>query len=157
GDPGFGTLAGRVRERALGAYARQEVPFERLVDELLIERSLSHTPLFQVSFALQNVPPAELDLVGLSFQALDLDPGRTPFDLSLFVQPRPDGSWLAYLYAASALFDATTARRLLGHYGNLLAGVAADAAIAATPLSALALMSREERAQVVDEWNDSAT
>src|SRR4029077_2754571 len=115
GDPGFDALACRVREVALGAYARQDVPFERLVDELRPERSLSHSPVFQVALILQNLPASRLELPGLTLAPLAAGGGRAQFDLSLFLYPRLEGGMLAQLEYASDLFDAPTIERLLGH------------------------------------------
>jgi amino acid adenylation domain-containing protein len=150
GDPGFAELAGRVREMSLGAYARQDVPFERLVDELHPERSLSHSPVFQVTLALQNLPDSELDLAGLTLSPLEIDAGRTQFDLSLFLHPMPDGGLSARLYFASDLFEAATARRLLGHFHRLLEGIAAGEDVR---LSELPLLDAAEREQVLTAWN----
>src|SRR6185312_12907032 len=87
GDPTFAELAGRVREMALGAYARQDVPFEHLVSELRPDRDLSHTPVFQVVLALQNIPRSRLELPGLTLSRLEADAGQSQFDLSLFLSP----------------------------------------------------------------------
>jgi amino acid adenylation domain-containing protein len=150
GDPGFGELAGRVREMSLGAYAHQDIPFERLVDELRPERSLSHSPVFQVALALQNLPVSELDLAGLTLSPLDIDAGRTQFDLSLFLHPMPDGGLSARLYAASDLFDVATARRLLGHFHRLLEGIVDGDNV---PVSELPLLDAAEREQALTAWN----
>ena len=123
GDPGFDELARRVRQVALGAYAHQDIPFERLADELRLERNLSHSPLFQVMVALQNLPDSALDLAGLTLSPLEFEVGRTQFDLSLFVMPQSQGGMLARLEYASDLFDAATGERLLRHVRNLLQGI----------------------------------
>jgi aspartate racemase len=83
GNPSFRELLGRVREVALGAYAHQDLPFEKLVEELQPERRLNHSPLFQVMFALQSVPRYSLELSGLSLQTLAVDNGTAKFDLTL--------------------------------------------------------------------------
>src|SRR6185436_19855544 len=152
GDPAFAELTRRVREMTLGAYARQEVPFERLVDELRSDRDLSHAPVFQVVLALQNLPESELDLAGLTLAPLELDLGRTHFDLSLFLIPQPGGGLRALAEYASDLFDAATVERLLGHFQQLLAGVVEEGGDGAS-LSELVLLGREEREQVLFRWN----
>ncbi|HEX3129221.1 MAG TPA: amino acid adenylation domain-containing protein, partial [Thermoanaerobaculia bacterium] len=152
GDPAFGELARRMRETSLGAYAHQDVPFERLVDELRPERSLSHSPVFQVVLALQNLPDAELDLAGLALSPLAIDDGRTQFDLSLVVVPQPRGGGLRlYLDASSDLFDLATADRLLGGFRRLVEGLAED-----LPVSALPVLDEAERDQVLVAWNRTA-
>ncbi len=155
GDPSFGELARRVREMALGAYAHQDVPFERLVDELRPERSLGHAPLFQVVLALQNLPTSGLDLAGLTLTQLDLDAGRSQFDLSLFLVPLPEGGLMARVEYASDLFDAATIHRLLGHFQHLLEGIGGEGAEAAR-VAELPMLGPEERDQVVRGWNDTA-
>jgi amino acid adenylation domain-containing protein len=155
GDPGFGDLARRVRAVALGAYARQEVPFERLVEELRPERSLSHAPVFQVALALQNLPDADLDLGDVALSRFPVDSGAAQFDLSLFLNPAAKGGMVARMDYASDLFDPSTVERLLGHFHRLLEGVAAEGADSVR-LSELSLLSREEHEQVVREWNRTA-
>ncbi|HVG08475.1 MAG TPA: non-ribosomal peptide synthase/polyketide synthase [Thermoanaerobaculia bacterium] len=152
GDPGFSDLARRVRAVALGAYARQEVPFERLVEELRPERSLSHAPVFQVALALQNLPESDLDLGDVALSRLPVDSGAAQFDLSLFLNPSAQGGMAARMDYASDLFDPGTVERLLGHFLRLLEGVAAEGADGVR-LSELPLLSGEEREQVVSEWN----
>ncbi|MFL6203566.1 MAG: condensation domain-containing protein, partial [Thermoanaerobaculia bacterium] len=142
GDPGFDELARRVREMALGAFAHEDVPFERLVSELRPERSLSHAPVFQVLLSFQNLPDSELELEGLALSWLDYDPGRTQYDLSLFVYPLPEGGLVARLEYARDLFEAATAERILGHFQTLLEGAVAAPE---TPLSQLPLLTPEER------------
>jgi amino acid adenylation domain-containing protein/non-ribosomal peptide synthase protein (TIGR01720 family) len=150
GDPTFGELLQQVREISLGAYAHQEVPFERLVEELQPERSLSHTPLFQVMFALQNAPHGELRAPGLRLSAAGGGEGRTAkFDLSLTVV-EAGAELRAVLEYNTDLFDEATATRHVGHYQRLLGGVAEDAS---RRLSELPLLSEEERRELLVGWN----
>ncbi|MGD2114754.1 MAG: amino acid adenylation domain-containing protein, partial [Acidobacteriota bacterium] len=152
GDPGFGDLVDRVRRGALEAFARQDLPFEKLVEELAPERSLAHSPLVQVLFVLQNVPLGALELPGLALEPLrDVRPAAK-LDLTLTLFETDDGGFTGTLDYARDLFDRTTALRLTRHLEALLAGAAAAPS---TPLSELPLMSAAERAQLL-EWNDSA-
>ncbi len=143
GDPSFEELARQVRETALGAFSHQEVPFERLVDELRLERNLSHSPVFQVMLAYQNLPASALELPSLTLSPLDFESGRAQFDLTLTVYPEAD-SPLARLEYAAELFDAATAARLLAHLQNLLAGIADDPARRLSELPLLAPAEQRE-------------
>jgi amino acid adenylation domain-containing protein len=158
GDPTFAELLARVREADLAAYAHQEVPFERLVDELNPARSSSRNPLFQVMVALQNVPEAHWGLPGLEVEAtppLLAPPAR--FDLSVTLNERraPDGSPAGLgggiLYAAD-LFDDTTARSLAGRLARVLEQIAVNAQIR---LSDIDVLETSERALVTELWNDT--
>jgi amino acid adenylation domain-containing protein len=149
GDPSFRALLGRVREGTLGAYEHQEVPFERLVAELQPERSLSHAPLFQVMFALQNADRSGSGLTGLRMERVSAEVETTRFDLGLTVVPHDDGIRGALEYSTD-LFDRSTVRRMLGHLERVLEQVAADADVR---LSRLELLSADERGLVVEEWN----
>ncbi|HEX8354800.1 MAG TPA: amino acid adenylation domain-containing protein, partial [Pyrinomonadaceae bacterium] len=111
----FKALLGKVKEACLGAYAHQDIPFERLVDELKVERSLSHTPLFQVMFILQNAPEGALDLRGLRLEPFGGDPGVAKFDLTLAVT-EGDGTFNCAFGYNTDLFDEATARRMSGHF-----------------------------------------
>jgi amino acid adenylation domain-containing protein len=146
-----GLLAG-VRETALGAYAHQDLPFDRLVEELSPGRDSSRAPLFQVALAVQDAPPRPDLGPQLTASATALHPGTAPFDLGLFLERDPDGIEAIAEYAAD-LFDGATVRRLLGHYRVLLAGIVADpgAAVAELPL-----LAADEREQVVNGWNRTA-
>jgi amino acid adenylation domain-containing protein len=155
GNPGFPELARRVREVALGAYAHQELPFERLVDALQPERNLGHAPVFQVMLALQNLPASALELQGITLESLVLDSGRAQFDLSLFFYPglAEDGGLLARLEYARDLFDPATAERLLGHVRNLLEGIAEDPE---RRLSELPLLAGAERRELLERGQGPA-
>jgi amino acid adenylation domain-containing protein len=147
GDPTFGALLGRVREATLGAFAHQDVPFERLVEELQPERSLSHAPVFQVMFGLENVPESAdgASFGGLSVEPLERETTSAKFDLSLFLAELPDGSLAATLEYAADLLDAATADRLAQHFTTLLGAAVHHPD---SRLSALPLMSADEREQV---------
>ncbi|HET7231440.1 MAG TPA: amino acid adenylation domain-containing protein, partial [Longimicrobium sp.] len=152
GDPSFREVLRRAREVTLGAYAHQEVPFEKLVAELQPERTLSHSPLFQVMFTLHNAGGPGGGLPGLKVSGVGAEHVSVPFDLSLELAATPQGL-RGGLYYSTDLFERGTAERMLGHLARLLEQVAADADVR---LSRLALAGPEERAQVVVEWNRTA-
>jgi amino acid adenylation domain-containing protein len=152
GGPSFRELLGRVREASLGAAAHQDLPFEKLVEELQPERDLSRSPLFQVMFALQNVPKDEFELKTLTLSPIEADSGTAKFDLTMFFHPTEDGL-LGILEYNTDLFDAETARRMLAHYEVLLRGVVADPE---QRISSLPLLTEPERQQMLELWNDTA-
>ncbi|RKH98198.1 non-ribosomal peptide synthetase, partial [Corallococcus sp. AB038B] len=149
GDPSFRALLAQVREMVLGAYEHQDVPFEKLVEALHPERSLSHTPLFQTLMSLQNVPIEEAHLPGLVLKPMSLEGRTSKFDLSLFFTETPDGLAGAVEYSTD-LFEATTMRRMVEHLHVLLEGVVSkpDAAVGRLPL-----LTPAERQQVLVTWN----
>jgi amino acid adenylation domain-containing protein len=151
GDPSFREVLRRVREATLGAYAHQELPFENLVAELQPERSLSHSPLFQVMFTMQNLGGGGggSALAGLSVRGAGAKHVTAQFDLSLDVAATSQGLRGGLNYSTD-LFERGTAERMVGHLARVLEQVAADADVR---LSRLALAGPEERAQVVVEWN----
>jgi len=124
GNPTFQELLGRVREVALGAYAHQDVSFEKLVEELKPERYTSGTPLFQVMFALHNAPALDLELAGLMADRLEVDKGTAKVDLVLNTVEGPEGLRARLDYNAD-LFDAATIERMLGHFRTLLKDIVA--------------------------------
>ncbi|HWW77528.1 MAG TPA: amino acid adenylation domain-containing protein, partial [Pyrinomonadaceae bacterium] len=149
GSPTFGELVGRVREACLGAYAHQDLPFERLVEELAPERTLSHAPIFQFMFALQNAPLTGLELPGLKLSPVTGEGATTKFDMTLtmFDSGERIGGSLDY---DVELFDASTAARFITHFENLLASAAADPDCAVGQLS---LLGEDERRRVLVDWN----
>jgi amino acid adenylation domain-containing protein len=152
GDPTFRELLARVQAVAAGAYAHQDLPFETLVQEMDPERQLSHNPLFQVMFLLQNAPMPDFTVSGLTLGPLPLGAGTSKFDLSLyFWEGGPELS--GYFEYSSDLFDAPTVARMAEHLVLLLQGALADPE---ARLSALPLLSPAERRQVLRDWNDTA-
>lgn len=151
GGPTFRELLGRVRRTALDAFAHQDVPFEKLVEELHPERTLRQSPLAQVMFILQTNPPRGLELPGLTVSPLDVHAGTSKFDLTLEAFEKPTGL-LCNLEYRKSLFDAATASRILGHFSVLLEGIVAnpDAHIWELPL-----LTGAERQQILVEWNDT--
>ncbi len=153
GDPSFREMLGRARESALGAFAHQELPFETLVEKLQPERSMSHTPFFQVAFAYQNAVTEALELPGLTLSRVGLKHLTTKFDLTVAATETPDGLNLLVEYNTD-LFNDDTIARLLGHYQTLLEGVAADPD---QRISDLPLLTEAERYRLLSEWNNTAS
>ncbi|HLL45317.1 MAG TPA: condensation domain-containing protein, partial [Longimicrobiaceae bacterium] len=149
GDPSFREVLGRVREATLGAYEHQEVPFEKLVAELQPERSLSHSPLFQVMFTFLNAEGRGGALPGLNVGVVGAAMEMAKFDLSLTLAATPQGLRGGLSYSTD-LFDRGTVDRMLGHLARVLEQVAADADVR---LSQLELLGEEEREQVLGAWN----
>ncbi|HVH11857.1 MAG TPA: amino acid adenylation domain-containing protein, partial [Longimicrobium sp.] len=149
GDPTFRDVLRRVRETTLGAYGRQEVPFGRLVEALRPERSLSHSPLFQVLFVVDDADGAPLRLPGVHAAPVELDLPVAKFDLSLGFAVG-DGRFHATLEYAIDLFDRDTVLRMLGHLARVLEQVAADPDL---PLSRVQLLADAERAEVLEGWS----
>ncbi|HWW76696.1 MAG TPA: condensation domain-containing protein, partial [Pyrinomonadaceae bacterium] len=141
----FRELLRQAREVTLGAYAHQDLPFEKLVEELQPERSLSHTPIFQVMFALQNAPVGELNLPGLQLRPAERGggEGRALFDLSLSVG-EAGGVLRCMLGYNTGLFEAETARRIAGHFERLLDEAAAAPDLPARELQMLGEQEREQ-------------
>ncbi|HEX8150235.1 MAG TPA: condensation domain-containing protein, partial [Pyrinomonadaceae bacterium] len=151
GGPTFRELLGRVRESVLGAFSHQDVPFERLVEELQPERSGRHQPLFQVAFALQNAARETLELPGL-FATPEPPPTElSKFDLTLGVQ-ETEGALGVTLEYSTDLFDAAAAERMAGHFTTLLKSIAArpDERITRLPI-----LTEAERRRLLVAFNDT--
>ncbi|MEO8191049.1 MAG: amino acid adenylation domain-containing protein [Acidobacteriota bacterium] len=148
GSPSFRQILGRVREVAVGAYANQDVPFEKLVEDLHPDRDLARNAIFQAMIALKNTPSNEIEWPGLEVEHLDVGRRSSKFDLSVFFEETPDGLTGAIEYATD-LFERDTIRRMIGHLQELLAGVVAnpDAVVETIPI----LRPHERRE--LDSWN----
>jgi len=153
GNPGFPELLHRVREACLGAYAHQDLPFERLVEELHRKRDLSRNPLFQVMFVLQNASPQAVDLPGMSLSPVQIDTGTTHFDLTLHIADTDQGLAGTIAYNTD-LFEPETIARMLGHFSDILETVVSDPE---RRLSDLTPLTEAERRQILENWNDTAT
>jgi amino acid adenylation domain-containing protein len=145
-DPGFRALLARVRETTLGAFAHQDLPFEKLVGEIRPERSLGHAPIFQVMFVYQNTPegaaeaPSELGIAPVAKEG-----SQAKVDLSLTMAEVSDGSFFAELGYAAELFEGDSMERMAAQLVTLLRGIAADPD---APVSALPLLADAERTQL---------
>ena len=125
GNPTFRQLLQRVRETALGAYAHQDVPFVKLVEELQPQRHVSNTPLFQVLFVLQNTPVQSLELPGLTFKRIPAESGKAKFDLAVFVSESGDQLFMEWVYDTD-LYTASQIGEMSQHYERLLQHVVAE-------------------------------
>jgi len=148
GDPSFRELLQQSRSAALEAYANQDVPFEKLVEALNPQRTLSHTPLFQVMLILQNAPKQKLELQGLVLEELEFDSGIAKFDLTLELFEQ-EGLHCTFEYN-SDLFENPTIKQMVRHFETLV-----DACIQNpdTKISALQLLSKQERKNILVDWN----
>ncbi|MFP2913259.1 condensation domain-containing protein, partial [Pyxidicoccus sp. 3LFB2] len=145
----FRQLLAQVRRSTLGAFEHQDVPFEKLVEELQPQRDLSRSPLFQVSFTLQNAPASELSLPGLSFRTVERERNVARFDVALVLSDTPEG-FGGLLEYNTDLFDASTAARMMAHLEGLLETVLAQPQ---ARLGDLSLLSVTERQRVLVDWN----
>ncbi|WP_393062391.1 amino acid adenylation domain-containing protein [Streptomyces sp. LN549] len=150
GDPTFTELIDRVKDTALGAYDHQDLPFERLVDELAPNRDLSRNPLFQTMFVFQNTPDGDAwSLPGLEVEQVGVGGQDAKFDLQL-TAAESGGEVLAALEYRTDLFERAAIERMAGHLGTLAASVAA------TPdarLSELNMLTVRERQEILVDWN----
>ncbi|MET0400464.1 MAG: amino acid adenylation domain-containing protein [Longimicrobiaceae bacterium] len=151
GDPTFRELLARVREAVFEDYANQDLPFERLVEELRIERSLSYNPLYQVMLVLQNTPRGGTGLTGLAMRPLETTHDTAKLDLSAWMMETGQGIFGVWEFSTE-LFDRETVARLTGHWSTLLR------AVVETPdrrVAELPLIAPEERTRVLYGWNES--
>ncbi|HEY0604611.1 MAG TPA: amino acid adenylation domain-containing protein, partial [Herpetosiphonaceae bacterium] len=149
GEPTLRDVLARVREGCLGAYAQQDVPFERVVEAVQPARALSHTPLFQVMFMLQNAPRADLQLPGVTVTGIGGSARQAKFDLTLTLTEHEDGLRGSLEYATD-LFAADRIERMVAHFGTLLAAGVAQPDL---PITTLPLLTAAERQQLLVEWN----
>jgi acyl carrier protein len=140
GDPSFRELVARVREVALGAYAHQDIPFDKLVQDLQPERSLSHNPIVQALFVMQNIPPQQRELPGLEVTYFPTAITRSKFDVGVFMRENAGGMFQDWLYSTE-LFDRSTILRMAAHFENLLGQAVSNPD---ARLSALEMRSPEE-------------
>ncbi|MEO5729053.1 MAG: AMP-binding protein, partial [Byssovorax sp.] len=151
-DPTFAVLVDRVREAALGAYAHQDVPFEKLVEALGASRDLGRTPLFQAMFGLQNAPMSALELPGLTLTPVPVDAGAAKFELELSLAPEA-GALAGTLVYNADLFDAATVASMAQGFEVLLRGVIAEPE---GRVAALPLLDEATRRRVLGEGNGTA-
>ena len=150
GEPTFRDLLMRVRDAALGAYANQDLPFEKLVEELRPDRSHGRSPLVQVLFNFANTPFGRMDFKHVAWTPFEIDRGASQLDLSMSIDPTI--SRRVYLEFNTDLFDRATMEQWLLHYRTLLESLVEGPDL---PVSCLRLLSEVERRTILVEWNDT--
>ncbi len=153
GELSFEQLLEQVKEVALGAFAHQDVPFEKLVEELHVERSLSYAPLFQVLFLLQNLPERALEFGGLQMREMQLDGQTVKFDLTLALKERNEELKGSIDYNID-LFTHETVERMTRHFEVALRAIVADPS---QRVGEVELLSAAERRQLLAEFNEAET
>jgi aspartate racemase len=151
GDPNFRQLLSQVREITLGAYDHQDLPLQKLIEELNPERDLSRSPLFQVMFAFQNTPSQPWDLPGVTITPLEVHSGTSKYDLTLDLRETSEGIKGGIEYNTD-LFKAGTIARMLGHFQVLLEGIVSNPE---QHLSDLPLLTQAEQHQLLVEWQNT--
>lgn len=149
GNPTFKALLDQVKETAVGAYAHQDLPFEKLVEELQPQRDLNRNPLFQVMFQFQNTAPPQPNLNGLNTTRVKIPTETAKFDLLLLVREQDD-ALLCVMEYNSDLFDGETIERMLGNYATLLESIVADPD---AHIADLSLLTTAQRKQLLLDWN----
>ncbi|MGD1702261.1 amino acid adenylation domain-containing protein [Dapis sp. BLCC M229] len=150
-NPSFASLLHQVRKVCLDAYGHQDLPFEKVVEALQLERNLSHSPLFQVMFVLQNAQNVTLELPGMSCQILEVESGVAKFDLTLEMEETSTGI-KGELEYNSDLFDGARIRRMIGHFQVLLAAIVNNPQLG---IDELPLLTAQEWHQLLVKWNDT--
>ncbi|HVE75321.1 MAG TPA: amino acid adenylation domain-containing protein, partial [Actinomycetota bacterium] len=140
GDPSFEFLVARTKESVIAALEHQDVPFERIVEEVRPERDMGHPPLFQVTFALQNAPMPDLKLGSAEIGYLPVDTGATKFDLSLDIE-LDEGAFSCSFNYNTDMFDPKTIEQMAKHFENLLRAATSNPS---TPISALEILDADE-------------
>ncbi len=151
--PSFKDLVKRVREVTLGAYAHQDLPFEILVEAIQPQRDLSHTPLFQVMFVMQNMPLEPLELPGLTFEPIQVETRTAKFDLSFIVAEAQDGLHMMVEYNTDLFYPATI-QRIMDHFERMVQLAIQNPD---QPISQLPLLTEEESQQILIDWNRTDT
>ncbi len=151
GNPSFLELIGRVRKITLDAYSNQDLPFEKIVEELQPERDMSRNPLAQIMFALQNVPGSMFEIPDLAIDPIRTGAQTVKCDLDVTLWNAPDGLGGSFVYNTD-LFDSATITRLMKHYSNLLEEIVANPE---KSISELSIISEEESHQLLVEWNNT--
>ncbi|MFP3939551.1 MAG: amino acid adenylation domain-containing protein [Thermoanaerobaculia bacterium] len=151
GGVSFRQLLRQVRSVSLEAFAHHDLPFERVVNALKLERDLSRNPLYQVDFAFQNLPEVRLSTPGLELRPFVLRETTSRFDLELDLKEAPDG-FDGFIRFNTALFERATIERMGRHFGTLLRAAAEDPE---RPVAALPMLDAAEVEQLVHGWNDT--
>jgi non-ribosomal peptide synthetase component F len=149
GNPTFRELVSQVSDVVVGAYIHQDLPFEKLIEEIQLDQVLSYNPLFQVLFVLQDAPTLAVELSYLTITYLDTDRGTAKFDLSLLIE-NTGKEFIAVLEYRTDLFDDTTVTRMLGHLQTLLKGIVANPE---ERISTLPILTEAELHQLLVKWN----
>jgi len=155
GNPTFAELLSTIQDTTLGAYSHQDVPFERLVEELAVDRNMSYAPLCQVIIVLQNTPlEYHLDLAGLRVEKVPLENSTAKFDLSLSLtelhHKSGGGQLVGGIEYNTDLFKESTIERLIQYYENILIAVAENPELS---ISEIEFLSEQEKAQQLVDWN----
>lgn len=153
GNPSFQELLERIRSVTLDAFEHQDLPFEKLVEELNPERSLSYNSLFQVMFVLQNASKQGGQLLGLIETPVELEATTSKFDLTLSIEER-NGVLITSTEYNTDLFSANTIKRMNGHFQTLLEGIIENPKL---PIAELSLLTKNEKQQLLIEWNNTYT
>lgn len=153
GNPRFLELLDRVRNTMMSAYAHQDIPFEKLVEELQVDRSLAYNPLFQVAFNLQNAPMPPLELPGLSIEPLEFDSETARFDLEVNLWETQSGLKCQLIYNTD-LFERIAIERFAEHFKMLLMGVVANPE---QQLTELPILTDAETDDIFTKWSDIET
>ncbi|MEM8907741.1 MAG: condensation domain-containing protein, partial [Bacteroidota bacterium] len=150
GDSSFRSLLDQVQTNTLAAFAHQDVPFEKIVERLGIQRDLSRNPLFQVLFTFQNMPGStHLDLEAVETEEAAIQWVNALYDLSFYVTEVPKGLFIGLVYSAD-LFEASTIKRMASHFQNLVLGIFDQPDL---PIYQLPMLSRTEQQQLIDDLN----